>query len=290
MKEWADLLSAIGHLLWPLVALTGLLIFRVQLQDVLGRIKKGKLLGQEIELHERLVHLQASAKAVVAALPPASPENQKQISDVQDERSHVIAEAGRSPKAALLLLASQVERELLRVLAGLGLWKDEHPPTFQQGLLLLESTPGYARTLGDSVRLFYDVRNRLIHGRSAGDDEVLSALDSGLTILEALNAIPRTRHIVYEVNVPLFEDRACRNIRAEVTGVMLENVSADLTQKAISIFPTTRKHFKKGQLVTWEWNMNLVTDESWYRDPITKDAKLAWSQAAEFIGRDIESL
>jgi hypothetical protein len=44
----------------------------------------------------------------------------------------------------------------------------------------------------------------------------------------------------------------------------------------------------KGKHVAWEWNMDLVTGESWYIDPGTDEIKPAWAGAAEFIGRNMD--
>jgi hypothetical protein len=248
------------------------------------------LLGQEIELHESLAHLQANAQAVAAVLPPPPPEASNQLEAVRDEESKLLTEAGRSPKAALLLLAAQLERELRRVLAALGLWTEGKPLTFQQGLRLLENSPGYPKTLGVAVRSFYDVRNRLIHGHSTSDDEAISALDSGMTILNALNAIPRSNHIVAETNVPIYEDKNCSKLRSNVKGIVLDHFSPDGAHAGSAIFPTTRDDFQKGRKVSWEWNLGLVTGESWYRDTGTSERKYAWTGSAEFVGRDLDAI
>jgi hypothetical protein len=50
VKDAAELISAVASLLWPLFAFTSLFVFKKQIGDLVGRIKRGKLLGQEIEL------------------------------------------------------------------------------------------------------------------------------------------------------------------------------------------------------------------------------------------------
>jgi hypothetical protein len=44
--------------------------------------------------------------------------------------------------------------------------------------------------LPGALRLFEEVRNKIVHGVTTSDDDALSALDSGLAILRALNALP----------------------------------------------------------------------------------------------------
>ena len=115
MSEIAVLLQAIAALLWPLFAFTVLFVFRVQIRDLASRLRKGKLFGQEIELNESLKRLDKSATSIeseVAALTtqptPAATEDEHEQDDGVVTR--VVTEAGRSPTAALILLASELEK------------------------------------------------------------------------------------------------------------------------------------------------------------------------------------
>jgi hypothetical protein len=50
MKEWAELIHAVAALLWPILLFVVVLAFGGQIRTVLGRLRRGKVLGQEIEL------------------------------------------------------------------------------------------------------------------------------------------------------------------------------------------------------------------------------------------------
>jgi hypothetical protein len=55
LKDVAALVQAVASLLWPVLVLLTILMFRAELAEVLGqfkRMKRGKLFGQEIELSE----------------------------------------------------------------------------------------------------------------------------------------------------------------------------------------------------------------------------------------------
>ena len=115
MSDYATLLQAIAALLWPLFAFTALFVFRAQIADIAHRLKRGKLLGQEIELNESLKRLDESATSIeqtVAALPAQVNEPPNQEEQLQEERivRDIVSEAARSPKAALILLASELEK------------------------------------------------------------------------------------------------------------------------------------------------------------------------------------
>lgn len=50
MKDLSVLLGAIASVLWPVFAFVSLSIFYKEIRSLLGRVQKGKFLGQEIEL------------------------------------------------------------------------------------------------------------------------------------------------------------------------------------------------------------------------------------------------
>jgi hypothetical protein len=73
MKDVAALIQAISSLLWPILVLVVVLIFRSQIGEVLGqfrRMKRGKFFGQEIELSETLVENDDSSTVLNAYLLP----------------------------------------------------------------------------------------------------------------------------------------------------------------------------------------------------------------------------
>jgi hypothetical protein len=51
-KDLADLISAFAALAWPVVTVAIVSSFRPEIRAILSRIRKGKFLGQEIELAE----------------------------------------------------------------------------------------------------------------------------------------------------------------------------------------------------------------------------------------------
>ncbi len=293
MKDVAALISAIASLLWPIFAFAVLAIYRKQLGDFIARLRKGKVLGQEIELDESLDKLEKSAVAVaqeVAALPaPVSDEVPIDSSD--DPSDGILREASRSPKAALLLLASELEREARQLLASVGHLKGQKYVPLSQALEVLQKQfgglPGH---IPSSLKLFWEVRNRLVHGGHAEDEEILRAIDSGITILNALRAFPRETNYVYHPGVDVFKDPGCTIPWPDTKGVILETETPGGTQRFFRIFPTTRTHFQKGKRVAWEWDNSRAWNDAWYKDPDSGEIKLAWNSALEFVGRHLEDV
>jgi hypothetical protein len=318
MKNTIDLLRAISTLLWPAFAFWLFFTYKEEIRSLLRRIRKGKLLGQEIELEDSLRQLQeeaTKAASEVKEIPKFSPPEQFGIplgdasydrfwstTENKDEKGDralsvrdsypdpidtILEESARSPKAALLLLAAEMEKELKRVLFGSG-WHAGHDIRgIHEGFDILARLEVLPKHVGGSVRLFSDMRNRLIHGGNATDDDVIRAVDSGITILKALRSIPLEVHKVHHSGVDLYSDSEGKNVMVGVKGVILETTSPGAATKRHAVFPTTRDHFRRGKRVAWEWNGRNKYGPSWFRDPDTGEIKQAFHESTEFIGRNL---
>jgi hypothetical protein len=64
LKAWAALVSGVAQLLWPVVAFSAIVIFRKQLVHILGRLKRGKLFGNELEFESKVEQLSEKATQV----------------------------------------------------------------------------------------------------------------------------------------------------------------------------------------------------------------------------------
>jgi hypothetical protein len=139
-KDIADLISATASLLWPIIAFTVITWFRPELRALLARIRKGKFLGQEIELDEMLANTdEAVAKAEEmaaenisaatgtaegtssAAAQAAPTDDRLEIDAAQNEIEEVLREAARSPRIGLMLLSSKMERAARDLALAIGL-------------------------------------------------------------------------------------------------------------------------------------------------------------------------
>jgi hypothetical protein len=138
--------------------------------------------------------------------------------------------------------------------------------------------------------MFDHVRNKIIHGSAATDDDALRALDSGLAILRVLNTLPNEVNVVYHPGVEVFSDALGTKPIPDTKGIILETTSPGGAIKTFRIFPTTRTHFQKGKQVAWEWNMQKGWPAAWYRDPDTGAIREAWGSSAEFIGRHLDDI
>jgi hypothetical protein len=293
LQAWAELLRAIAALLWPIFAFAALFLFRPEVRSILKRIKKGKLLGQELELQEELDRLESSKDAVLAAMAaqpaPQLPAPQLEVESADDVARQVLREAAESPKGGLLLLSAEIERTLREILLSNGWAQTGRPLPLSRSLELLAKNGSLPASLLEATRNFYRVRNEIAHGiGAASEGEVLRAVYAGTEIYRALTAVPHATHTVLAADLALYGDPDGQQPHPEFRAVLLSHEAKPGRGRVTeSVHPIRPGTFRVGQKVSWHWNMSVVVGESWYQDPNTGKPKYAWTSSALFDGRPL---
>jgi hypothetical protein len=297
VSDIAPVLQAIASVAWAAFAFTALFVLRPAILEALRRVSKAELFGQRIELREELRELQESVSAATLEVKASDLQDSTAAlsqPDEKDERLNAVVatildQAKVTPKLALITLAAELEKQARQGLATRGILKNRRNVTMTEALSELQQY-GFPPNLAGSVKLFLDVRNRIVHDVTATDADALSALDSGLTILRALDALPRETNVVYHPGVDIFSDQDCVTRIADAKGVILETTSPGGVIKTFRVFPTTQSHFQKGKVVAWEWNRLKSWGNAFYRDPDTGTIKHGWNSSMEFVGRHLDEV
>lgn len=285
----ADIINAFAALAWPLVIGLALILFRQDIVSLAKRIRRGKAFGAEAEFDQDLEALNREVKKAVEeseATAPGVAERQgaesRSVESPDTIQTKVLAETVRSPRLALMMLSAEIDRLARRLAAATG---------HRTRSTLREQLDIWGATLPPHIslayRLFSRVRNSIVHGVDASDNEILSAIDSGLALYSALDSVPYERNTVLHTDVDIFGDAAATQLM-EGKAVIIKTVydGKEMTR----IFPTTQSNLRPGMNLTWEWNMDRVWGEAWYRDPDTGEIRNAWSGSAEFVGRDLNQV
>jgi hypothetical protein len=190
-KELADIPQAIASLAWPGAALVIAYWFRVEIRALLGRVRKGKGFGIEFELDElREKTAAAEVKAESGRHEDRALSGQATVAE-DAEVEEVLREAARSPKLGLMLLASKIERAANDLIGSRHMGSVmRRPRTLRETINRLVAEDLIPSEAEDALFLFYDVRNRIVHGRDAADDEIARAVDSGTRLLRLLLWVP----------------------------------------------------------------------------------------------------
>ena len=197
-----------------------------------------------------------------------------------------------NPELGIMRLSSIIEKDL-RVLAGtlghLGPRPKVPPTQLMRNLVGKGYLPKHTN---ESLRMFWDLRNRIVHGHPTPDPrKTLAFLDTGVSLLSAIRSIPHEINRVYYPDVDLFADSNCKERLEGVNGLILETNPPDRQKVFKRIFPTKRiGYYIKGKQVTWEWDFSETWQKTWFIDPDTGEKKVGWDQAAQFIGRHIDEL
>jgi hypothetical protein len=295
LKDIAELVRAFTGFAWLIFLACLVLVFKKDIRDILPRIRRGKFLGQEIEVDVQLGHLAVAAeetrRQTIVESPASDTAETKPGASEPDSIDSILSEAAKSPQAALIRLAAEIETEAIRILASVGRLGGRANVPIMEALRELEvQYGGLPSSVIPAMKLFSDVRNRIVHGGGATNDQNLQAIDSGITILRALRAIPREVNVVKHPSVPIYRDRECQRPYTDAHGVVLEKQSPGGTRQTTVIFPTTKTHFFKGKAVAWEWDLGLTFGPAWYREPETQEIKQGWASSAEFIGRNLDKI
>jgi hypothetical protein len=281
------MITAVASLLWPLLGFVVVITFRKNLANLIERLRRGRLLGQEIELERPLAQLEVSVATAASAVEsrqsevPAPAPPKVPSATEGDFVSKVLDEAAKSPSLGLILLSTGVERVVRDFAYVVDDEKASRTLSVRQLVqrLGLQFSPEVQSALG----LFWEVRNKLVHGRTATDEETVRAIDSGLVLLRAVANTPRHGTRVVRANLPLFEDSEGKRRRREVTGLMLRLRGSDIFDEN-HVFPTERSIYMDGQRVEWAFDVRNAVEQSWYYDPDTLRPEPAFVQAAVFTG------
>lgn len=290
IEDWALLIDAISNLLWPLLVLLIVLLFKEQISSILSRLKKGKIFGQEIELEDELKELDKATNAAKQEIVVEDKDKKDNKLNIQyTEIEKIIKLASLNPESAIINLAILIEKQLINIVAAWGGSSSVRSVSVMKILQNLETHKAIPSNLIISIRNFWKIRNRIVHSfEHISKRELLSFVDSGLAILRMLYAVPIETNIIYNPGVTVYSDKECVNAVEGVKGVILETTSAGGIEKSFRIYPTTKTNYIKGKRVSWEWNLANVYNESWYHDPDDNSIKYAWTQAGEFIGAHVD--
>jgi hypothetical protein len=199
-KDLADLISAFASLAWPVVTVAIVNWFRPEIRAFMSRLRKGKFLGTEFELDElQAKTVAAEAKAELRAdterqAGPAEPSDIVTPDVAQDAVEEVLREASRSPRLGLMLLSAKMERAARERASDTGLDVSRRPVALSALIRALVQAEQLPFEAAEALNLFNQVRNRIVHGHDADDDEVARAIDSGTRLLKLLLSRHRPPH------------------------------------------------------------------------------------------------
>jgi len=209
-----------------------------------------------------------------------------------DVVDRVLTLATTSPKLALIDLSIEIERELRELTASMGYIP--RSPTVRAMVDVLTQKGILPRSISAAVDQFWHVRNQSVHGFTATTDDIVSAIDSGLTILKLIRAIPTSTLTVQHPGIDVYSDAEGTQKREGVLGLILESTSPNglIHSRRIVPIESAIRTYQKGESVSNEWANDPMRTApmSWYHDSSTGQVERVWNNTPIFIGRPLEDL
>jgi hypothetical protein len=292
----AEDFKAASSLLWPIVVLVIAITYKADIRSILKRARSIEIFGQKAELDRDLDRLQATAERAEKEVeqkplepneePPPQVSEEENVppsmrSDRPGRRSNgqvidsILREASTSPKVALISLAGELEQLLRRMVGAQGA---------VQPLRLLRAIPGIPDSVVSAFQIFWHIRSRLVHGENVTSEELIRAIDSGLTIFKTIAELPNLATIVEMVD--LYSDENLINLLDGVRGVVISYITntQDGAEVQNLLWPTD-KVYRAREIVKPAWDTSRSIQTAWYKDPRSDRAlRTDWLQAAYFVG------
>ena len=190
-----------------------ILIFKKEFSELLKRIRRGKLFGQEFELSEKIDELSEKVLEEIKELPVPEDSGEVQIMAgnhivVSEDVKVIIEEADKKPMETLTVVIKQVEVELVNLISIYGLLnyflKGFH---FLKAVAILQNRGAISKNTAISLRSFYDLRNRMLHySVESNEDDIMRLIDLGILLSNAIKSVPREKFEVAFPKVDVFQD------------------------------------------------------------------------------------
>jgi hypothetical protein len=284
MKNLSSVLSSLASLAWPAVVFYIFYVLQDDIKKLIGRLRKGKIFGQEIELDEEISQVENAVETVLEIIPNTQPTP----NSAPDYREHVLAAADRSTLGTFLRVSSDLELLVNHILARTGWHQGRQKYTIKEGFARIPQN-WVSKEILRTVQQFSHLRNRIIHeSRMVPEEDVRRATEIAFSLIEVLKGYTIDENRVKDV-VELYVDAEGQIPAVDVKGLRLETKRQG-SAPSVSIFPTTKTWYKPGQLVSSEWNMSNVYNQHFYRDPEGDELKAAWLQSAEYVGEPLDEL
>lgn len=301
VKDFLDsltpLIASIAQLMWPIIVLVIVCLFRKDISGLLGRIREGEIFGQKFKADPDVDNFQVSVQEAQEEIPSSVVEEkqfEQEMIILDREEREVLNAAKINPELGIVKLSSILEKELRTIAGTLGhLGGDKKRRMTGLEIYQLLVDKGFLPpNTTNALKIFWNLRNQIVHGQLRDENKnTLRVLDIGLTLLKTIKGIPHEINIVYDPGVVLYSDPDCTQEISDAKGLILETTSSGKAEISKRIFPTTRpEYYKKGKQVTWEWNLSKVWQPAWYIDPDTGAKQKGWDSAGEFVGRHIDEI
>ena len=150
-------------------------------------IRKAKILGFEVELTEEIKNLSVDVEGAKETI--STKRALRLIAGYEDTRTEVLNVVKSDPRAALMILAARIEQAVMLQLAKHRLRQQGTEIPMRSAMELGVQHGVFPAEVLKPFREFWDIRNRVAHGRAFDVDDslILSLVSIGLEVLKLVS-------------------------------------------------------------------------------------------------------
>ncbi len=116
-------------------------------------------------------------------------QGQGDQTSLRDEITNILSLSATSPEIGLLGVSMEIERELRRLVRLNDMDNIAQRWIVSKVVTQLTESNVIPQSLGQALTSFWQLRNTIVHGSAADSATIISAIDSGVTILRTLRSI-----------------------------------------------------------------------------------------------------
>ena len=198
MHVFEFIIQLLKAVTWPAVAIYAIWVFKPELKKSLSRLQRVKIGQNEAEFRDEVKELNETVEIAIEEASQTKfsmEENKKKSTQLNQDKSEILEAAGINPEIGIMKLSSILEREV-RTLAihFLGQQNPNLKRPFLKLCKILIGENYLPPHIAQSLKIFWELRNKIVHGTISKDDEnVIRVLDIGLNLLETIQSIPITQ-------------------------------------------------------------------------------------------------
>jgi hypothetical protein len=127
-------------------------------------------LGQELELDNEIDKFKDYTEKAKESVGDENDEDENKNS----KGDEIINKSFEDPTIGIVMLSREIEREIVNITASMGLLKEiQNKPISHKFQLLIESKY-LADSILQSVKTFWDLRNKIVHGKTIEDEKQIN--------------------------------------------------------------------------------------------------------------------
>jgi len=313
------LVSAISDLLWPIILLVVLLLFRGEIKAMVSKISHAKIMGSELDfsvddlrdsVSETIKQsdfagiatraIRDSDKADVREAigsgtnVTGSTKDEPKLLPYSIRRPDILEIRSllrQDPRSAVRRVSVELERSLRNLLVSEGkISVSAAPMSVEEMARMAEKEFSLPSAFSSNIRRFVNISNELSHKYVFVLDHAVAELgDIGIEILELIGRVPREIIYVETSGIPVYRDASFRDRLEKIEATYLL-FAAQPGQTGANIIALTNRlnYYVPGKRVSSVWEQNCLDQDVYIRHPKTGELHTISVNRFFFVGDLIE--